>query len=348
MPWPLSQDYNESLQIPSQSFGDPELRGGRAALNALGLPLPRSGNFADVYQFEGASGAVWAVKCFTREVPGLQERYREISKYLAKVKLPFAVDFTYLPRGIKVQGRLFPILKMPWVDGCLLNEFVRDNLDKPARLEALLALWVQLGKQLRAAGVAHGDLQHGNVILQVEGGIPRGLRLVDLDGMYVPALAGIFPDEAGHPSYQHPQRIQQGIYNAEADRLSLLLVACALRSLAVAGKGVWDRYDNGDNLLFQESDLREPSRSAVFKELWNLSDASAHDLVGYLALGVTLPYDQVPLLDAVLKGAKTVPLTAAQEEWVTRLLGPGARERPPVAAAVPASPEDRTWWKSWQ
>jgi len=355
MPWPLSQDYNEAIQMPRDSFGDPELRGGHAVANALGLPMPRSGNFADVYEFQGTSGARWAIKCFTREVPGLQERYRAISKHLTQANLPFSVDFTYLPRGIRLRGQCYPILKMQWVDGLLLNEFVRKYLGKPERLEGLLQIWVRMGKRLRECGIAHGDLQHGNVIL-VPGRRTSSfgkkssraltLRLVDFDGMYVPALADKKPDEVGHPSYQHPQRILQGIYSAEADRLSLLSIACALRCLAVAGKPLWDRYDNGDNLLFQETDLREPSRSALVKELWNLDDASAHDLVGYLALGLTLPFDQVPLLEALVTETQTVALTGPQEEWVTRLLGPGAKVRRPGSAA-PASAADREWWKSW-
>src|SRR5438128_635398 len=131
MPWPLSQDYNEAIQNPGSSFADPELRGGRAVTNALGIPLPRSGNFADVYQFIGASGATWAVKCFTREVSGLQERYCEINKCLFHAKLPFTIDFDYLGRGMRIGGQCYPVLKMQWVEGFLLNEFVRNNLDKP-------------------------------------------------------------------------------------------------------------------------------------------------------------------------------------------------------------------------
>ena len=38
MPWPLSQDYNEAIQNPAQSFADPELRQGEADTNELGLP----------------------------------------------------------------------------------------------------------------------------------------------------------------------------------------------------------------------------------------------------------------------------------------------------------------------
>ena len=51
MAWPLSQDYNEAIQDPQSSFTDPELRAGEATTNALGMPMPRSGNFADVYEF---------------------------------------------------------------------------------------------------------------------------------------------------------------------------------------------------------------------------------------------------------------------------------------------------------
>ena len=54
MAWPQSQDYNEAIQNPQSSFGDSELRGGQAVTNAMGMPMPRSGNFADVYEYHGA------------------------------------------------------------------------------------------------------------------------------------------------------------------------------------------------------------------------------------------------------------------------------------------------------
>jgi len=47
MAWPLNQDYNEAIQDPRSCLSDPELRDGEAVCNALGLPRPRSGNFAD-------------------------------------------------------------------------------------------------------------------------------------------------------------------------------------------------------------------------------------------------------------------------------------------------------------
>ena len=84
--------------------------------------MPYSGNFADVYQVRCPGGASWAVKCFTREAPGLRERYAEISKHLQRAKLPFTVDFTYLEKGIRVAGAWYPVLKMQWVEGLTLKD----------------------------------------------------------------------------------------------------------------------------------------------------------------------------------------------------------------------------------
>src|SRR5205807_9133854 len=148
MSWPLSQDYNEAIQDPGSAFRDPELRLGRAATNALGLPMPRSGNFADVYEFH-CPGRKWAVKCFTREGPGLRDRYREVSAYLRRLGLPFMVDFDYLDEGIRIRGKWYPVLKMHWVEGLTLNEFVRDCLDKPQTLEMLAHIWIRLSRRLR-------------------------------------------------------------------------------------------------------------------------------------------------------------------------------------------------------
>ena len=57
MSWPLSQDYNEAIQSPASNSADPDLRRGEAATNKLGLPMPYSGNFADVYQVRAPTAA---------------------------------------------------------------------------------------------------------------------------------------------------------------------------------------------------------------------------------------------------------------------------------------------------
>ncbi len=305
MSWPLSQDYNEAIQDPRQSFGDAELKTGEAVSNALGIPLPRSGNFADVYEVRCPSGSRWAVKCFTREVAGLRERYHEISKYLHQTNLPFMVDFQYLEQGIRVRGQWYPILKMQWVEGFVLNEFVRDNLDKKPILQAMGQIWLRMARRLRDAKLAHCDLQHGNVLL-VPGSNANSLavKLIDYDGMCVPALAGKKSGEVGHPAFQHPERLRTGAYNQEVDRFSLLAIATGLRCLTVGGRSLWERYDNGDNLLFRQSDLSAPTESPLFKELLEIRDAQAQPLVKELYDACRGPLDKVPLLTELVPEEK--------------------------------------------
>ena len=273
MTWPLSQDYNEAIQSPASNFTDADLKKGKAVTSALGLPIPFSGNFADVYQVRCPDGSRWAVKCFTREAVGLRERYHEISGWLKQAKLPFTVDFSYLEQGIRVAGQWHPVLKMQWVEGLTLNQFVGKYLDKPGMLEALCQIWTRMATRLRAAEVAHCDLQHGNILLVPGAGANSlALKLIDYDGMWTPALAKVKSGEVGHANYQHPQRVREGTYSAEVDRFPLLLIATALRALTVKGKTLWDKYDNGDNLLFRESDLRDPYKSELFRELAHMDD----------------------------------------------------------------------------
>jgi WD40 repeat protein len=339
MAWPLSQDYNEAVQNPASSFSDSELREGQPTTNALGFPLPRSGNFADVYEFHcPATQGRWAVKCFTRAVPGLRDRYADISRYLAQANLPFTVDFTYQEQGIRVRGQWYPVLKMRWVEGFLLNEFVRDALDKPALLESLTQIWVRMGRRLREARVAHADLQHGNVLL-VPGSKTTSLavKLVDYDGMCVPALIGSPSGEAGHPAYQHPRRLREDACRPDLDRFPLLVVATALRCLTVGGRTLWDRYDNGDNLLFREADLRMPGESGLFRELWQLGDPLARALVGHLALACQGTLEQVPPVDELLADGGIPVFDAEQEGRLMDLLGPCKVSRTATVPATQAS-----------
>ncbi len=333
MPWPLSQDYNEALQNPQSSFRDPELRQGQVVVNALCIPQPCSGNFADVYAVEcPATKTKWAVKCFTREVHGLRERYSEISSYLQQVRLPFTVDFQYLEQGIRIAGRWYPILKMHWVEGLTLNAFVRDMLDKPAMLEKLSRIWVRLAHRLREAKLTHCDLQHGNVLLVPDSEAHAlAVKLIDYDGMWVPALAKTPSGEFGHPAYQHPRRLHDRIYNAEVDRFGLLSVYVALRALIAGGRQLWERYDTGDNMLFRQTDFEAPSKSPLFAELLRMNKPELRDPVVKLIDAARMPLEKTPHLADLIDDEKPAKSSVAKSQ-----LPPTSRQ--PAALARDTNP----------
>src|SRR5689334_12532618 len=163
MAWPSGQDYNEAVQNPQINFADAELKAGQVEANALGLPRPISGGFATVYKVE-CGKKTCAVRCFLRDIPDQQKRYAAISKQLAAAKLPYTVGFDYLANGIKIRGQWFPILKMEWVPGEPLNVWVERNLQDPSALQNLAERLAVLSSTLHSRGIAHGDLQHGDLL----------------------------------------------------------------------------------------------------------------------------------------------------------------------------------------
>ncbi|HUR54367.1 MAG TPA: hypothetical protein VMZ71_09560, partial [Gemmataceae bacterium] len=328
MNWPTAQDFNEAVQNPSTAFADPDLKSGEAVVGPTGLPMPRSGNFADVYQFRTPAGKDWAVKCFTRYVPGLDDRYRKISAALERASLPFTIGFSYLAEGLRVRGEWLPVLKMEWVEGLQLNQFVREFAGKPHRLDSLAALWVKLCRRLREAGVAHADIQHGNVLL-VDGSRAGSLavKLIDYDGMFVKELEAKPSGELGHPCFQHPMRGPGRVYSANLDRFPALVVAAAVKGVSVLGPDVWEKYDTGDNLLFTEADFKNPAASELMRELWAADDPGLRSMVGHLALSCKRPMTQTPWLDELAPDGVAKPLSAAAARAAADVLGVPA---PPV------------------
>ncbi|QLQ08321.1 MAG: hypothetical protein HZY76_21575 [Anaerolineae bacterium] len=94
------------------------------APDAVSLACPgRSGAFGQAYRIF-VNGQQWGVKCFTRLHADQEARYHAISTYLKKTALPYMVNFDFQAQGIKVKGAWYPILKMEWIEGESLNEYV--------------------------------------------------------------------------------------------------------------------------------------------------------------------------------------------------------------------------------
>ena len=105
-------------------------------------------------------------------------------------------------------------------------------------------------------------------------------------------------------------------------------------AVAVAGKSLWDQFDNGDNLLFREADLADPSKSKVFKTLWSMDDPTITNLVALIAVSGRRPLKATPWLDEVLSGEKAKPVSDAILDRAADLIGVehrAARKALPVA-----------------
>jgi serine/threonine protein kinase len=325
-------DYQEAVQVASAAFSGPELKQGVPVMNKLGLPRPICGQFASVYELEHG-GNRWAVKCFLRNIPDLHGRYAKISSHLAACDLPYFVTFEYQQKGIQVRANQYPLVKMEWVDGLGLNQFIEQNLTNKSVLAALEQDWLTLLEDLQTVNVAHGDLQHGNVLVTADG----SLRLIDYDGMWVPKLKGQKSNEVGHPDYQSPLRTEKD-FHADIDGFAGDVIHVAIRALAVQPK-LWDKYNNGDNLLFRRQDFMDPRNSRIFADIRSLGDEEIQGKIDDLirACGVR-PKRGRP--SRFFKPKKVEPARKAKappEAWkAKKTAGPAAA---PPAPAKPRAPK---------
>jgi hypothetical protein len=293
MRFPHPTDYQQAIQNPGLVFQEPELKQSQVKTDPLGMPVVSSGGFALTYCLMSPTGQQWAVRCFHKDVSDRQRRYEAITGFLQRHTSPIFTPVSYISDGILVNGQRYPIIKMPWIEGQTLSRFIEGNITtNPSAITGLPGQFKQLVETLETLAVAHGDLQHGNIM------VSRGrLVLVDYDGLYVPALKGWPSAETGHVNYQHPARRRE--FGPTLDRFASIVIYLALEAL-VQKPDLWHAYSTGENLLFKQADFRSPDTSSLLRELEALPTLAplARRFRGICACDL----DRVPRLADFLKG----------------------------------------------
>ena len=346
--WPSARQFTEAIQCPVVCFTDPNLRSTLPAVDRLGMPLVTSGQFAFVYKLKSTNNnGDFAVRCFRGYLGDRDQRYRAIQRHLLAHPIPLLTDFAYAPEGILVSGQRYPTLSMKWIDGPTLDLYIDEMINRREVLLHLSQEWLKLVAALREAGIAHGDLQHGNII--VEHGT---LRLVDHDGLFVPEMEGWQSSEVGHQHFQHPHR-DADYFCADLDNFSSLVIYLTLISL-MERPGLWAEHHD-ENLLFTKADFLNPSASTLFTKIKDIGPEHRH-LAEVLETAATGEPSAVPyLLDlATIKSnlpvwMNDVPLEGKVKTRESQTRAPLTREYPrwiPKAAAtrsnVPSTPGSTT------
>lgn len=317
--FPSGGEYAEALQHTQLCFRHPELKGARPELTKLGLPRAISGAFASVFSLTSAvSGRRYAVKCFTRHVPDQENRYQAISSRLARLdpaelSQPWNLGFEFLPDAISVGKERYPVLKMEWAEAVTLSSWLDDNHAHRFAVDRLAERFEALTRDLAAHEIAHGDLQHGNLLVASD----DTLRLVDYDGMYVPALAGMGGTERGHRNYQSPMRGNDD-FDTALDRFSAWVIFLSLKAIA-SDPGLWNRLHepSGEFLLLTEDDFTIPGGSTRLQTLLAHPDRTVSGLADQVRSLAFQPLDVLPPLALAVPKQRTAVTTSAGPSRVT-------------------------------
>ena len=233
-----------------------------------------SGGYAIAFKYETDNAArTWAVRCFFRANYNVERHYTNALDRLKRCACPhYFVDFSYLNEGIRVFGDCYPILKMEWIEGPNLKQYLKQNLQNREVLLQLAQTWRKLCLDLLHAGIAHGDLQHGNILFQ--NGRHQSLKLIDYDSLYFRVDSSTIADGIkGLPGYQPPARKALQHRCLEIDFFPQLVIYLSILALAEEPT-LWETYnlDNTDSLLFSNQDFLKYETAPVFQSLATLPE----------------------------------------------------------------------------
>lgn len=233
-------------------------------------PVVSAGGNATVFKVTDGSNNEFALKLFAEEIEGRFQRLSTISSFINNSNLKFFTHFKFVQGLIYVEmpGKAeeecyFPGVVMNWIQGDTLDIKIKELIKGKAKIQIkkIAEYFRDIAISLLENEIAHGDLKLSNIIVDNNG----QLFLIDYDGMYLPELKGQQSLENGTPSYQHPKRTPS-YFDSTIDHFSILNIYLSLLLLSEK-PDLFEKYNDGDNIIFTKEDFEDPDTSQLFKEL---------------------------------------------------------------------------------
>ena len=294
-------DIIQSVQVP-QLIKDEYISQGKPMLDGRSRPVHFTGGFAVVFPFI-VNGNKWAFRCWSADIGNVERRLHSLSSELKQLRLPYFCDFSYEPIGIIINGEAYPTTRMQWIDGKTIKDYICENKDDTVRMQKLADDFLHMCETLHQYKIAHGDLQHGNILVDENG----SLYLIDYDSVYLPALKGETDIISGLPDYQHPKRKENKISSEKLDYFSELVIYLSIRAIA-ENPALVNKYQvvDADRLLFAKEDYENIRQSQVYRDIFSLGE-DFKDLLevldGYLNeddINDLWPFPEVLLMNKII------------------------------------------------
>lgn len=219
-----------------------------------------------------------------------------------KDKLPYFSNFEFVREAIKVTNskgcvRSIPGMRMDWIEGTPLGEYIRQHADDTGKMKALAEAFMTMCKQFREYGVSHGDLSCNNILVCEKDNVE--IKLVDYDSIYIEqTMADMHCKQAlaGTPGFQHPQRLNANEpipASVNDDNFSQQVIYLSILAVALNPK-IAESYDA--LLLFSDDDLNDAAsfrKSEGYKEVTDLNSKEASFFLNELERAISGPLDSV-------------------------------------------------------
>lgn len=269
--YPGHTDYDAAVKNIDKFVFDPVLSAGTPTKlkDGSGL-LCYPGGFANAYKVV-CGKKTYALRVWRADIGDAAHHYAAVAAFFKQHLLPcFVQDFNFIPNGILVNGQRFPILRMEWIAGDTLGDFITSHLKDAAMLRRTAAAFLEMVRSLHGKQAAHGDLQAENMIVGVSGQAVW-FKLIDYDTLVVPALVGRPISSTGLQCYQHPKRSASTKATAQDDYFAELVIYLCLVALA-EDPGLWTEFlpKREKELLFLPEDFAASAPTPVFLRLYQI------------------------------------------------------------------------------
>lgn len=261
---PTINEIIQSVAVPSL-IKDEFISKGKFQELSYGGYVNYAGGFTVVFPVT-VNGEKWAFRCWHHDLGNLRSHFEILSEELQKLRNPYFCDFTYVDEGIVVNGLKYPTTRMRWIDGVDIKQFICEHRTEKQRLKRLASKFLEMAQTLHQQGIAHGDLQHGNILVDKN----DNMFLIDYDSVYLPALKGQADIITGLKGYQHPKRSENVNASEKLDYFSELIIYTSI--IGVAEKpDLVDKYnlEDAEQMLFSPKDFVDIEQSEIF---WDLKE----------------------------------------------------------------------------
>lgn len=258
-------DIITSVTIPTLILDD-FIKNGTFSMLPTGDVEMYTGGFTLVFPVN-VNDEKWAFRCWYVDLGNMRSHFQILSQVITKLNLPYFCDFAYVDDGIVVDGKKYPTTRMRWIEGKNLKEYICANKNNTEKLKNLAIKFVKMITALHKYHVSHGDLQHGNILIDSNDEI----FLIDYDSVYVPELDGECDIIKGLKGYQHPKRGENKRANEKVDYFSELIIYLSIVAIAEKPEFV-EKYhiEDSEQLLFTNDDFLDIGHSQVYEDLMEL------------------------------------------------------------------------------
>ena len=223
------------------------------------LQILNEGNFGLVLFGTTPANEKVAIKVYHEQDASRENIYKGLSKYLNLFSNKYFVPAFYYNDGIEIAGKIYPALKMRFVEGKSLGYHIQTLLHSQNKdgLGAITKEVIKLAENLHKNGIAHRDIHSSNIKVNPDG----SLTLIDYDDVWVNGHVEIESPTKGNREYQHPIRMQQSNFRGDYfDNFGFGLIYIQLQLFISTLEHHKDRQID-DSLLFSANDFQNLDRS---------------------------------------------------------------------------------------